>query len=476
MIKKPSIETITVKYLVNFLLILAVILLIVTAFNFRALSKSATENQAMVYAELVRAGLTAHMKANIMHKRDYYMNEIKQLQKIKKLRVIRSDEVIKQFGRGREDEQGADAFAKQVFETRQPFFESKEWRLQPAIRVIIPYIASREGTLDCLSCHKVTEGVVLGVVDIELDVTEYRNHSLYVLAGMLLLSLLFMMLIALNTSRTIHNLVQVPLETLIDRTKEAYHKHIPVSPEQFMTEEFANVANEINLFNTDIIAHQDLLKEKNRELLVLNSEIENTLRETIYTMGVIEEQRSNETHNHTKRVTLYSQLLAEKMGLSKDDVDLVTAASPLHDIGKLGIPDKVLLKPGQLTNEEHQVMQNHARIGFTMLSHSSRDLLKAAGLIALQHHEKWDGSGYPQGLKGEQIHAFGRIVALADVFDALYSERIYKKAWHIDKVVNWISEQRGGHFDPTLVDIFLENMDEFVVINKHYPSALSKLS
>ncbi|MCF6283378.1 MAG: HD domain-containing protein [Candidatus Polarisedimenticolaceae bacterium] len=471
--KKPSIETITVKYLVNFLLVLAVILLIVTAFNFRALSKSSTENQAMAYAELVRAGLTAHMKAGVMDKRDYYMDEIKQLRQIKKLRVIRSDEVIKQFGAGRDDEQGADAFTKQVFESRQPLFDSQEWRFQPVIRAIIPYIASSKGSLNCLGCHKVAEGVVLGVVDIELDVTEDRNHSLYVLVGMIMLSLLFMVLIALNTMRTIHTHVRVPLETLIDHTREAYQKHIPVSLDQFKTEEFVNVANEINLFNADIIAHQDLLKDKNRELAALNSEIEHTLRETVYTMGVIEEQRSKETHNHTKRVTLYSQLLAEKMGLPKDDVDLVTAASPLHDIGKLGIPDEVLLKPGRFTDEEHQVMQNHTRIGFTMLNHSSRDLLKMAGLIALQHHEKWDGSGYPQGLEGEEIHIFGRIVALADVFDALYSERIYKEAWHIDKVVSWINEQRGMHFDPALVDIFLENIDAFVAINDSYPSDLS---
>ncbi len=466
--QKPSINTITIKNLVNFLLILAVILLFATALNFRSLSQRATENQALAHAELVRAGLTAHMKGGIMDKRDYYLDEIKSLHQINKLRVIRSQEVIRQFGKGRDDESTADTLAKKVLETGQQLFERKEWTLTPTVRAIIPYTASSEGRLNCLGCHKVDEGVVLGVVDIELDVGGYRNHSLYVLAGMTLLSLLFLALIILNTRRTINDHVQTPLETLIDHAMEAYKKHTPIPPEQFETREFTNVAHEINLFNSDIIAHQEMLEAKNKELIALNDEIESTLRETIYTMGIIEEQRSKETNNHTRRVMLFSQLLAQKAGLSEYDVDLVTAASPLHDIGKLGIPDEILLKPGRFTDEEYQLMQNHTNIGFSMLKHSERDVLKAAGVIALQHHEAWDGSGYPQGLQGEKIHIYSRIVALADVFDALYTKRVYKEAWDIDKVVAWISEQRGKHFDPTLVDLFLQNLEEFIAIGDRY--------
>jgi len=202
----------------------------------------------------------------------------------------------------------------------------------------------------------------------------------------------------------------------------------------------------------------------------LNNEIESTLRETVYTMGVIEEQRSQETHNHTKRVSLYSQLLAQKMGLPGRDVELIAAASPLHDIGKLGVPDEILLKPGELANEERKVMQNHASIGYSMLSHSRRDILKAAAIIALQHHEKWDGSGYPQGLRGEDIHVYGRIVGLADVFDALISSRVYKDSWEITQVIEWITQQRGKHFDPRVVEAFLASLDEFVAITRRYPA------
>ncbi len=465
--QKPSINTITVKNLVNFLLILAVILLAVTALNFRSLSQHAIKNQALAHAELVRAGLTAHMKADIMDKRDYYLDEIKSLHQINKLRVIRSQEVVKQFGQGRSDESLTDDFTKKVLETGQQLFESKEWSFLPTMRAIIPYIASSKGVLNCLGCHKVAEGTVLGVVDIELDISGYRNHSVYVLAVMALLSMLFLVLIILNTRRTINNHVQTPLETLINHAMEAYQKHTPVSPEQFKTREFANVAQEINLFTSDIIAHQEMLKEKNRELIALNDEIESTLRETIYTMGVIEEQRSKETNNHTRRVMLFSQLMAQKAGLAESDIDLLTAASPLHDIGKLGIPDKILLKPGRFTEEEHLQMQNHTNIGFSMLKHSRREVLKAAGIIALQHHEAWDGFGYPQGLKGEEIHIYSRIVALADVFDALHTKRIYKEAWELDKVVAWIREQRGKRFDPALVDLFMDNLDEFSAIGDH---------
>ena len=466
---KPSIKTITVKYLINFLLVLAVILLIITGFNFRTLSKNATENQALAHAELVKAGLTAHMKAGIMDKRDYYLKEIRQLHQINRLQIIRSEEVSAQFGPGKHFEKATDGVPMQAFATKQPVFLMNEWAANPTMRVIIPYVASSKGTLNCLNCHDVREGTVLGVVDIEIDVTDYRNYSLFMLIGVLCMSSFFLFLIVLNTTRTIHQHVQTPLETLIDRAKEAYKEHTPVSSDQFATQEFTRVASEINLFNSEIIAHQDLLQQKNEELIALNDEIEKTLRETIYTMGVIEEQRSKETNNHTRRVTLYSQLLATKLGLSEKDIDLVAAASPLHDIGKLGIADEILLKPSRLNDEEYKVMENHTRIGYAMLSHSGRDVLKAAGIIAQQHHEKWDGSGYPQGLKGEEIHVYGRIVALADVFDALISKRIYKEPWDSEQAVEWISSQKGLHFDPTLVDIFIVHLDEFLKIAERYP-------
>lgn len=471
--KKPSIKTITVRTLVTFLLVLAVIMLIITTLNFRALSKQALEDQALSYAELIRAGLTAHMKADIMDKRDYFLGEIQQLHQINKLTIIRSREVSAQFGKGRMNEHeidSVDAIARSAFDTMKPVFELNEFSYRPTIRVVVPYIASPGGSLNCLACHNVTAGTVLGAVDIEIDATKYRNYSLTVIAVMLAISSLFMMLIVINTSRTIQRHVQGPLDTLVKKAINAYDKKEPVSLDQFNTKEFTNVANEINLFNSKIIAHQDLLQQKNEELIALNDEIENTLRDTVFSMGIIEEQRSKETSNHTRRVALYSQLLARKVGLSDSDVDLIAAASPLHDLGKIGIPDSILLKPGRLSDEEHEIMKNHTRIGYTMLSHSQRDILKSGAIIALQHHEKWDGSGYPQGLKGEEIHIYGRIIALADVFDALTFRRVYKEAWEPARVTAWFKEQRGKQFDPDLVDVFLENLDEFARIAERYPA------
>lgn len=470
MIKKPSIKTITVKSLVNVLSILALVLLLITGFNFRSLSTQAIENQALAQAELVKAGLTAHMKAGIMDRRDYYLDEIRELHHVNALDIIRGDVVTKQFGPGKARERVPDTTTKQAFDAKKPVFLLNEFSLQPTVRVIIPYIASQQGGLNCLTCHNVTEGTVLGAVDIELDVKEYRNHALWVMAGLLALSIVAFALVFVNTARTIKNHVQRPLETLIDQAMTAYKQHQPVSSDQFHSREFANVADEINLFNTEIIAHQDMLQKKNAELLALNDEIESTLRETIYTMGVIEEKRSQETANHTRRVSLYSQLLAQKAELTPREVELLTAASPLHDIGKLGIPDDILLKPGHFTEEERHIMMNHPAIGYAMLRHSRRDVLVAAGIIAYQHQEKWDGSGYPRGLAGEDIHIFGRIVALADVFDALYSPRVYKEAWSLEKVVEWFGEQRGIHFDPQLVDIFLADIDKFVAIYSQYPA------
>jgi len=470
--KKPSIRTITVRNLINVLLGTAIVVLLIIGYNFRALSKTAIESQALAHAELVKAGLTSHMKAGIMDLRDYFLAEIEQLHHINELKIIRGGNVSDQFGPGNPvwERTELDVSARQAFSSSEPIFIMDEFTLEPTIRVIIPYIASSEGALNCLACHSVDEGAVLGAVDIEMDVSEYRNHAAFVLAGIFVLSSFALILVLVNTSRTIRHYVQRPLEELMDDAALAYKNHQPVPAEQFKTREFTNVANEFNSLNSEIIVHQEQLQEKNLQLLALNDEIESTLRETVYTMGVIEEQRSKETANHTKRVSLYSQLLAKKIGLDEKQVDLITAASPLHDIGKLGVPDAILLKPGLLDDEERKLMENHPKIGHEMLKHSERDILIAAGTIAYEHHEKWDGTGYPCGLKGEEIHIFGRIIAVADVFDALFSSRVYKEAWSIEKIVELMKEQRGQHFEPALVDIFLDNVNEFVAIYNQYPA------
>ncbi len=466
--RKPSIKTITVKNLITFLLIAALILLVIVGLSFRSLSQMIIENKALALSEIIKAGLTSHMKARIMDKRDYFLNEIKSLYEVNQITIIRSPEIINQFGNGLSSEKEPDSSTKKVFKSKQPVFTIDEFNINPNIRAIIPYIASKEGSLNCLQCHEVEDGTVLGAVDIELDITKYRDLSSKVMTWITTLSFIFIVIIVINTFRTIQIYVKEPLESIISKSKLAFLQHKPVDSDKFESLEFEKVAKEINLFNTEILANQSLLEQKNIELIALNDEIEETLKETVFTMGVIEEQRSKETKNHTKRVTEYSRLLALKSGLPEKEIDLVTTASPLHDIGKLGIPDSILLKPGKLTDEEFKTMKNHTHIGYIMLIHSKRDILKAAAIIAHQHHEKWDGSGYPKGLQGEKIHIYGRIVALADVFDALYSKRAYKESWPLEQVIGHIKSERDKHFDPALVDIFLEEVDSFVRIKEQY--------
>jgi len=211
-----------------------------------------------------------------------------------------------------------------------------------------------------------------------------------------------------------------------------------------------------------ILEHK--VQEKTKELQELNKELEDTQREVVFTMGAIGERRSKETGNHVKRVALYSELLAKKYGLDPKDVQMLKEASPMHDIGKVAIADAILNKPARFTPEEFEIMKEHAKLGYEMLNHSTRPLLQMAAIVAYEHHEKWDGTGYPRGLKGEEISIYGRITALADVFDALGSNRVYKPAWDDEKIFNLFKEERDKHFDPKLVDIFFENKDEFLAI------------
>ena len=200
------------------------------------------------------------------------------------------------------------------------------------------------------------------------------------------------------------------------------------------------------------------------ELMVLTDEIIATQKDVISTMGEIGESRSKETGLHVKRVAEYSRLLAKKCDLDKEQSELIYNASPMHDIGKVAIPDKILKKPGKLTYEEFETMKTHARLGYDMLKNSKRDILNAAAIIAYEHHERYDGSGYPNNKKGEDIHIFGRITAIADVFDALGSERCYKKAWELNDIIEFLIKEKGKHLDPNLVDLLLDNLDEFLEI------------
>ncbi len=197
------------------------------------------------------------------------------------------------------------------------------------------------------------------------------------------------------------------------------------------------------------------------EVVKTNEEIINIQKDIVYKMGAIGETRSNETGNHVKRVAHYSQILALKSGLSEEEAMLLKMASPMHDIGKVGIKDEILNKPGKLTDEEFKIMKTHSTLGYNLLKDSDKPILKAAAIVAREHHEKWDGTGYPKKLKGEDIHIYGRITAIADVFDALGSKRVYKDAWSDEKIFDFFKEQKGKHFDPKLIDIFFNNFEEF---------------
>jgi len=203
--------------------------------------------------------------------------------------------------------------------------------------------------------------------------------------------------------------------------------------------------------------------------ILLNQEITDTQAELILRLGDVVESRSHEAGNHVRRMAQVCHLLAQASGLPEDETAVLMHAAPMHDIGKIATPDAVLLKPGKLTPDEWEIMKQHPTVGLSILDGSSRPILKAAAVIAHQHHEKYDGSGYPQGLKGEAIHRYARIVAVADVFDALSHKRCYKEAWPIAQVKEHLREVAGHHLDPQYVELLIANMDKAVEINHRWP-------
>ena len=299
--------------------------------------------------------------------------------------------------------------------------------------------------------------------DIKLEILNHSDSiSKKTTTIILIVGFVFLILIAFAAMILISR-INIPLEfilTYIDsiiRRKRDLNSKLPI----LTNDEFGKLSKSFNKM-TSTISHNI------NEIAHLNKEIIDTQKEVIFTMGAIGESRSKETGNHVKRVAEYSRILALKYGLSVEEAELLKEASPMHDIGKVGIPDSVLKKPARLNDDEWQIMKTHAELGYEMLKHSHREILKAASIVAHEHHEKWDGSGYPRGLKGEDIHIYGRITAVADVFDALGSDRCYKEAWPMVEIIEFFKEQRGTHFDPKLVDIFFENLDEFIFVRDKY--------
>jgi len=197
-------------------------------------------------------------------------------------------------------------------------------------------------------------------------------------------------------------------------------------------------------------------------------ELEQTRLQVIHRLGRASEYRDNETGMHVIRMSHYAYSIGLAAGLSRDEAALLLNAAPMHDVGKIGIPDSILIKPAKLTPDEWSLMRRHCEFGASIIGDYAHPLFQSSRSIALTHHEKWNGEGYPNGLKGEQIPLFGRIVALADVFDALTNKRPYKEAWSVEASLGWISSQRGEHFDPELTDLFLSIVPDIMKFMEKY--------
>ena len=209
--------------------------------------------------------------------------------------------------------------------------------------------------------------------------------------------------------------------------------------------------------------------ERTRKLEEKNIEITEIKRETVSRLCLAAELRDTDTGSHIKRIQAYSELIALKCGMSAEDAEQLGLASSMHDLGKIGIPDHILLKSGKLTPEEFEAMKLHTVIGAKALADGQSELLRVAHRVALHHHERWDGQGYPHGLSGENIPLEARIVGLVDVFDALLSKRPYKDPFPLDKVISIIQSESGKHFDPNIIEIFLSSLEEILKLKESFP-------
>ncbi|TMV47004.1 response regulator [Paenibacillus mesophilus] len=254
-----------------------------------------------------------------------------------------------------------------------------------------------------------------------------------------------------------------------DVSSEAKQKALHDGANDFLTKPFDKtevVLRITNLLKTRYLhlqlhSHNSQLENRVKER---TKELEKAKFEILELLGRTSEYRDDMTEQHTQRVGQMSGLIARELGLPESEAELIRLAAPLHDIGKIGIPDQILLKPGRFTDEEFEHMKTHTSIGASILEGSLFPVLQVARVIALTHHERWDGCGYPNGLKGDEIPLAGRIVALADFYDALTHERPYKKAWTTEETVEEIRSRRGTHFDPEIVDLFLNLIDRRVPV------------
>lgn len=248
----------------------------------------------------------------------------------------------------------------------------------------------------------------------------------------------------------------------------SYENMIELGADDFVTKPVS--IKEINLRVRRVIRERGLIKESvkaHEQLENTHRILENAYLDTIHRLAMAAEYRDDETGDHIVRIGRYCGFFADKIGMTAREKVIIRHAAPMHDIGKLGIPDSILLKPGKLTREEFELMKTHTLIGERILSGSSSDVLQMAQRIAKSHHEKWDGNGYPLGLAKENIPIVGRLVAIFDVFDALMAtQRPYKDPYPLDVALDIMKRERGKHFDPDILDLFLEHIDDVLMIRK----------
>ena len=226
--------------------------------------------------------------------------------------------------------------------------------------------------------------------------------------------------------------------------------------------------DDLKTFQTEL---HDLVGQRTQELRQALHNLDKAHVESIRHLSAAAEYKDENTASHIVRMARYSALLAEKIELEKSLVELILTSSPMHDVGKIGIPDIILLKPGKLDPGEWEIMKTHTTIGAKILGAGDSEYMSLGTIIALSHHEKWDGSGYPSGMSGEDIPLVGRICAVADVFDALTSRRPYKPPFPVDDALAIMRQGRGTHFDPTILDVFLANFDTILSIRNQYPDS-----
>ena len=272
-------------------------------------------------------------------------------------------------------------------------------------------------------------------------------------------------------------LSSIPVIFLTAKTDvDALSKGFGVGAIDFITKPFhpdellARVKTHLELFRAKELLKKNNISLQNKVKLERARVLDEILQSELNTVRILTElieTVSDETGKHVKKVAEYARLLAHHHeAISQEDEDVIFYVAPLHDIGKMAIPELILSKESALTEEEYEVMKGHTTKAHRYLKIANRKILKAADIIAYEHHEKWDGTGYPRGLQGEDIHIFGRIVAVADVFDALMEERVYKKSWTAEEAAEYIIEHSNTQFDPYLVKIFEEHLDEFIAISK----------